>query len=198
MPSIFTDEDREAIRAQLIREGTTMMIECGITKMNLEKLAHSAGIAKGTFYNFFKTKQHFILAIIRDYQKQRFHVLEKEADEKAGSLSVYEAVRMYLSIYDPKDNPMFHMRDKDLDWIAQKIPPSELFDAKMDIAACSKILSCVRNLKKDIDCRIVSNFSRMIMFTLMQREYVHQEVFPQNIRMIVDMIVDYVSESDTD
>ena len=198
MPSIFSDEDKEVIRKKLIFEGTKMMTEQGITKMNLEKLAYSAGIAKGTFYNFFRTKQHFILAIIRDYQKQKYDVLKKEAEQKKGTLTVYEALHMYLKIYDPKENPMFHMRDSDLDWIASKIPPSELFDSEMDLTCCSMILSCVKGLRKDIDYRIVSNFSRMVMFTLMQREYVHQEVLPDNIKMIIDMLASYITENISD
>lgn len=194
MPSIFSEADKNAIRNQLIAEGSEMMLESGITKMNLEKLALSAGIAKGTFYNFFKTKQHFILAIIRSYQQQRFEVLKKEAEARKGTLSVYEAVEMFLSIYAPENNPMFHMKEKDLNWIAEKIPPEELFDSKMDLTCCSLIMSCVKDLRPDIDFRIVSNFSRMIMFTLMQKENVHQEVLTENIKMIIDLIVKYVTE----
>lgn len=193
MPNIFSEKEKEAIREQLLSEGKEMMLQCGITKMNLEKLAQSAGIAKGTFYNFFKTKQHFILAIIRDYQKQRFLVLKKEAEQKKGTLTLYEALEMFFSIYAPPYNPMFHMSDKDLNWIAEKIPSDELFDRDMDLSSCRMILSCVKGLKTDIDYRIVSNFSRMIMFTLMEKDCIYQEVFPDNIKMIVDMIASYIS-----
>ena len=193
MPSIFTDADREAIRTHLLDEGEQMMLRDGITKMNLGHLAHSAGIAKGTFYNFFKTKQHVILAILRRYQAQRAEVLAQEARKKRGSLTIYQAIDMYLSVYDPKTNPFFHMRDRDLDWIAEKIPPEELFDPEMDLRCCGMILSCVKDLRGDIDLRIVSNFSRMVMFTLMQQSNVHAEVLPTNIQMIIELIADYVS-----
>ena len=52
MPSIFSKEDKERIRMQLLAEGRKMMLERGITKMNIDELTESAGIAKGTFYNF--------------------------------------------------------------------------------------------------------------------------------------------------
>ena len=193
MPSIFSQEDKDAIRSRLLTEGKEMMLQSGITKMNLEKLALSAGIAKGTFYHFFRTKQHFILAIIRSYQQQRYEVLMKVAAEKKGSLTVREAVEMFLSVYDPAENPMFHMRDRDLDWIAEKIPPSELFDPVMDLKCCNAILSCVKNRRGEADPRIVSNFSRMVMFTLMQRDNVHQEVLNENIRMVVNLMADYIT-----
>ena len=198
MPRLFNAEKKEEIRNQLISEGKEMMLEEGITKMNLEKLAYSAGIAKGTFYNFFKTKQHFILAIIRTYQQQQYEILNQTAQQRKGTLSVTEAVQMFLTIYDPKTNPMFHMRERDLDWIAEKIPAAELFDAEMDLKCCRLILSCVKNLRQDVDYRIVSNFSRMIMFTLMQKECVHQEVLETNIRMIINMTTHYILQDDNE
>ena len=194
MPCIFTDAHREQIRTRLLDEGEQRMLEAGITRMNLEQLARSAGIAKGTFYNFFKTKQHFVLAIIRRYQARRAQVLAEEGRQKRDSLTPYEAVELYLAVYDPRENPFFRMRDSDLDWIAQKIPPEELFDAEMDLRCCRMILSCVKGLRPDADPRIVSNFSRMVMFTLMQKNNVHREVLPVNIKMLVDLIADYITD----
>ena len=193
MPSIFTPADRQAIQERLLSEGEKMMLASGITRMNLETLAHSAGIAKGTFYNFFRTKQHFILAIIRRYQAQRAEVLARETRSKQNSLTADQAIQMYLSVYDPKENPFFRMRDRDLDWIAEKIPAEELFYPEMDLRCCGMILSCVKDLRKDVDLRIVSNFSRMIMFTLMQQDNVHKEVLPQNIKMIVELVEAYIA-----
>ena len=63
----------------------------------------------------------------------------------------------------------------------------------MDLKCCSAILSCVKNRREEADPRIVSNFSRMVMFTLMQRDNVHQEVLPQNIRMLVELLTDYIA-----
>lgn len=57
MPQIFTPEKKAEIKAQLLKEGGEMMLERGITGMNIEELAASAGIAKGTFYNFFPSRQ---------------------------------------------------------------------------------------------------------------------------------------------
>ena len=196
MPSIFSAADKESIRSFLLSEGEKMMLESSIRKMNLEKLAYSAGIAKGTFYNFFKTKQHFVLAILRRYQAQRAEVLMEEARNNKGGLTLEQAIMMYLSVYDPQENPFFHMQEHDLEWIAEKIPPEELFDPEMDLRCCGMILSCVKNLRKDIDLRVVSNFSRMVMFTLMQQDNVHKEVLPVNIKMIIDLVGEYVSGSD--
>ncbi len=50
MPQIFTPEKKAEIKAQLLKEVREMMLERGITGMDIEELAASAGIAKGMFY----------------------------------------------------------------------------------------------------------------------------------------------------
>ena len=57
MPQIFTPEKKAEIKAQLLKEGREMMLERGITGMDIEELAAYAGIAKGMFYNFFPSRQ---------------------------------------------------------------------------------------------------------------------------------------------
>ena len=39
MSSIFSKEDKEQIRTQLLAEGREMMLKRGITKMNIDELA---------------------------------------------------------------------------------------------------------------------------------------------------------------
>ena len=70
-----------------------MMLERGITGMNIEELAASAGIAKGTFYNFFPSKQRFIIEIYNDYTDERLDALKAAAELKKGKLSVNEMLQ---------------------------------------------------------------------------------------------------------
>lgn len=53
MPQIFTPEKKTEIKAQLLKEGREMMLERGITGMNIEELAASAGIARVRFITSF-------------------------------------------------------------------------------------------------------------------------------------------------
>lgn len=46
MPQIFTPEKKAEIKAQLLKEGREMMLERGITGMDIEELAASAGVSQ--------------------------------------------------------------------------------------------------------------------------------------------------------
>ena len=106
---------------QLLAEGREMMLGRGITKMNIDELAENAGIGKGTLYNFFPSKQDFIMEIIHSYQNEKLAQLEKLAADKKGKLTLDETFEWYKTLHQPKENPLYHIIKKDKDWIMTKI-----------------------------------------------------------------------------
>ena len=192
MPSIFSQGDKERIRTQLLAEGREMMLERGITKMNIDELAESAGIAKGTFYNFFHSKQDFILEIIRSYQDGKLKQLEQLAAEKKGKITLDEAFEWYKTLYQPQENPLYHVSKKDMDWIMVKIPPERLFRPEVDIRIGRLILSMIEGVREDIDYRVLANFPKMMALALENKDFMHQEALKTNFQMIVDCMYRYV------
>lgn len=65
MPTAFTREQQENIREQLFQAGISLSKTMGMQGMTVSKLAVAAGIAKGSFYNFFESKETFILELTR-------------------------------------------------------------------------------------------------------------------------------------
>ena len=192
MPSIFSQEDKERIRTQLLAEGREMMLERGITKMNIDELAESAGIAKGTFYNFFPSKQDFILEIIHSYQDGKLVQLEQLAADKKGKITLDEAFEWYKTLYQPQENPLYHVSKKDMDWIMAKIPPERLFRPEVDIRTGRLILSMIEGVREDIDYRVLANFPKMMALALENKDFMHQEALETNFQMIVDCMYCYV------
>ena len=57
MPNAFTEEESKQIRQELILAGIRLSKELGVQKMSVEKLTAAVGIAKGSFYLFFGSKE---------------------------------------------------------------------------------------------------------------------------------------------
>ena len=192
MPSIFTEEDKERIRTQLLAEGRQMMLERGITKTNIDELAENAGIAKGTFYHFFSSKQDFILEIIHAYQDEKLTQLKRLAADKKGKLTYFEALKWYKTLYLPQENPLFQVSKKDLDWIMTKIPSERLFRPEMDIQTGKLILSMIEGVREDIDYRVLANFPKMAALAIENKEFMHQEVLEINFQLMIDCMYRYI------
>lgn len=57
MPRALTETERETIRARLVEVGRELFARYGLKKTTVEELAHAAGVAKGTFYLIFPSKE---------------------------------------------------------------------------------------------------------------------------------------------
>ncbi|HEY8393822.1 MAG TPA: helix-turn-helix domain-containing protein [Thermaerobacter sp.] len=55
---------REAVRNALLREGMRLMSRQGFEATTVDQIAAAAGVAKGTFYNYFTSKEDLALAAL--------------------------------------------------------------------------------------------------------------------------------------
>ncbi|MGB9202198.1 TetR/AcrR family transcriptional regulator, partial [Methanobacterium sp.] len=64
MPKTFTDKEKEIIRKTLISQGKILFSKYGLKKTSITELTNIAGIAQGTFYNFFESKEELYFEIL--------------------------------------------------------------------------------------------------------------------------------------
>lgn len=62
MPKILPDNIKEEILTTTRR----LVMECGYNKISIRDIAKACGIASGTFYNYFKSKQAVLSALLAD------------------------------------------------------------------------------------------------------------------------------------
>ena len=55
---------KEAIRGALLREGMRLLARQGFAATTVDQIASAAGVAKGTFYNYFASKEELALAAL--------------------------------------------------------------------------------------------------------------------------------------
>ncbi len=70
MPRIFSASERERIRRALVDEGRKHFLRYGLRKTSVEELTRTAGIAKGTFYHFFESKEDLCFEIYDEEEKE--------------------------------------------------------------------------------------------------------------------------------
>jgi AcrR family transcriptional regulator len=64
MPRAFTDTEKQTIRARLMEAGRACFLRYGLKKTTIEDLVKPAGIAKGSFYLFFESKEALYVEIM--------------------------------------------------------------------------------------------------------------------------------------
>ena len=94
MPRAFTDAERERIRERLLAVGRELFARYGLRKTTVEELARASGIAKGTFYLFFPSKEalyaEVLLSVIPDMVKKLLERSFGAAEDVREALVLYQ------------------------------------------------------------------------------------------------------------
>jgi AcrR family transcriptional regulator len=88
MPKAFTPKQKAAIRAALMTKGLAHFERFGVRKARIEDICRDVGIAKGSFYAFFPSKEALFMTLAdeRDVQHKadmRAFLMQAQADRRA-------------------------------------------------------------------------------------------------------------------
>lgn len=95
MPRAHTPAERERIRERLLQAGREGFGRVGLAKITIAELAREAGIGKGSFYQFFDSKEELFLAVQEQQEAAFKATLARELDRAA---SGRDAVRTLLLV----------------------------------------------------------------------------------------------------
>lgn len=95
MPKIFSEDDRAAIRRRLMAVAKEQFLRYGLRRTKVGELAGAVGIAKGTFYNFFDSKEDLCLAIYDEEEAAMREDSSKILKSNRGSQETMEALLAY-------------------------------------------------------------------------------------------------------
>lgn len=93
--------DAEKIRTQLLEIGLNLFEKNGYNSTGIQEIATAAEIPKGSFYNYFRSKEVFLTEVIKYYTENNIEFWGKlfnEAEEKCGDKSL-SAIFMFLTAY---------------------------------------------------------------------------------------------------
>lgn len=86
--------DPESRREDILKAALGLFREVGFEKVSVESIAKEAGIAKGSFYNYFKTKEGVYEAVIADIASQNLSIVKEHLSDK--TISPKERLTKYI------------------------------------------------------------------------------------------------------
>jgi AcrR family transcriptional regulator len=79
--------DRESRRAELVRAAATLFAERGVPATPVSDIVKAAGVAQGTFYLYFSSKDEIVLAVVEQIGDEMLAAIES-AVEASGTAAV--------------------------------------------------------------------------------------------------------------
>lgn len=121
----FTELERERIRQKLMVEGERLFTSFGIKKVSVDEIVRAAGIAKGTFYAFYPSKEHLYMEIAGNQQRRMWREMDAFLNENR-SLPPRELCKQcFLWMFrELQRYPMLKKADRETaDSLYRKLPP---------------------------------------------------------------------------
>jgi AcrR family transcriptional regulator len=134
MPKGFSDEEKERIQKKLMEAGGELFSKHGIKKTNVIDLTRAVGIAKGSFYSFYNSKEELFLDVLEQVEK----ILQKQMVQilkdinKNPKKSIKDFIKFHFEMRE--NNPIIKLfREKDtIEYLTIKLGNLERFKKKLD------------------------------------------------------------------
>jgi AcrR family transcriptional regulator len=99
-----TEDKRAARRTRILNAASTLLESWSLDDVNVDRIAKAAGIAKGTVYLYFRTREELVLEVFDRHHGLWLEALETELRDGTAPLRPEEAARLTVSTL--LDNPL--------------------------------------------------------------------------------------------
>src|SRR5690625_4214560 len=195
LASKFSQQEREYIYNQLLKSGRELFGNHGLSKTTISELTNQVGIAQGTFYHFFESKEALYFEIV---EQEESYIREKLLNKvllkgKLTKETFRDFLQQALQFLD--ESPMLRQLfdQSTMDQLLRKLPQEKLeSNNKGDINFLMPYIEQWQAdgvMKKLPPDTIVSIIRSLIILSL-QKEMIGES----NYKSTMDQLVQFISE----
>lgn len=192
-PKIFSIAEKEQLKEKMFFAGLELLKEHGMTHMSVEKITAAAGIGKSTFYNFFLTKEDFVLQLI-EFNRSRFW---KAVDDMLGNrekLTVDESKQVLREIINNNDSVYQYLTPEDEKKLADAMPDKGAADIEEEAETLKRLFALFEGVRANADYAVISNLLKILAMTAENRTMLHETGYTQTQEKLFDLLFDCVFE----
>ena len=141
--------------------------------MSVEKITAAAGIGKSTFYNFFLSKEDFVLQLI-EYNRSRFWKAVAELRGDREKLTAVESRQVLQAIINNNDSVYQYLTPEDEQKLAAASPDKGTADIDEETETLRRLFAVFENVRENVDFAVVSNLLKILALTAENRAMLHE------------------------
>lgn len=192
MPNAFTEDETKRIRKELILAGIRLSKELGIQRMSVEKITAAVGIAKGSFYLFFGSKEDFILETA-EYAGQRSQEMLLSKLNGRTQMSAHEFIEFFDAYLHSEFDLMNGLTVNDFLWLKNHIKKQIIFDPDMQLKTAEMWLSLIYDVREGVDTGTFVNLIKSIYAIREHSDTMVKASIESSIQIILRSIEIYIS-----
>ncbi|MBZ2128305.1 MULTISPECIES: TetR/AcrR family transcriptional regulator [Streptococcus] len=197
MATAFTSEEKEVIRKKLHKVAKECLQRYGVKKTTVDQMAAMTDISKGSFYNFYSSKEMLFFAVLEEYQIDVMNRLT----EQLGMETKIDTNRLVQLLYDFYQDFRYSFmytifKNHEMELLIRKLPKEVITNHHLiDDRMVKKIVSRI-DIRENVSVEIVSALFRTIAMTILHIEEIGEEQFDTTLRLVIQGVVEQITKED--
>ena len=197
MATAFTAEEKEVIRKKLHEVAKECLQRYGVKKTTVDQMAAMVDISKGSFYNFYPSKEMLFFAVLEEYQ---IDVMDR-LTEQLGMEAKIDTNRLVQLLYDFYQDFRYSFmytifKNHEMELLVRKLPKEAITNHHLiDDRMVKKIVSRI-NIRENISVEIVSALFRTIAMTILHIEEIGEKQFDTTLKLVIQGVVEQITKED--
>ena len=197
MATAFTSEEKEVIRKKLHKVAKECLQRYGVKKTTVDQMAAMVDISKGSFYNFYSSKEMLFFKVLEEYQIDVMNRLT----EQLGMETKIDTNRLVQLLYDFYQDFRYSFmytifKNHEMELLLRKLPKEAITNHHLiDDRMVKKIVSRI-NIRENVSVEIVSALFRTIAMTILHIEEIGEEQFDITLKLVIQGIVEQITKED--
>ncbi|HUX11638.1 MAG TPA: TetR/AcrR family transcriptional regulator [Spirochaetia bacterium] len=194
MPRGFSEKEREVVRGRLFTEGKALFERYGLARTTVEDLTRAAGIAKGSFYRFFASKELLYMELLEREEAALKSAILDAARAEPDARAAFVAVMHQMLDYVHTDSLVGRLRESGDYAILTRAVDAERLEGHFDedLATAESFLAVLREKGAvcDVDTRVFAGLLRGIALTALQEQQIGADVADSAMKLLVSYVAD--------
>ncbi len=190
----FNESEKEAIKNNLLEKGRDLFARKELRKTSVGELTRAVGIAQGSFYAFYNSKEELYFEILESEEKQISAIIEKNLhliEMTRGEFKQFLLQTIDLITSNPFLKKM--LDEKNYRALISKIPEGKFQKhLQEEYQFTDRLVNKFQEQEhmRQIKPEILSGLLYALFLLQLHRDEIGKEVFPEMFEFLIDIISD--------
>lgn len=190
----FSDKEKQIIRNKLISAGREFFGKYGLRRTSIEDLTKAAGIAQGSFYTFFDSKEELYLEVINNEGEAiKENFLKQEKD--IGHLTREDFKAFFKKILHViNTNPIIKQMflEEEVDLLVRKIPVEKIKECNRrfvdDFLPLIKKWQQEGSIITDYRPEVIVAVLQTLYYPILHKKAFDPDVFEEMVQLLIEIV----------
>ena len=191
MPKGFSEKEKQEIRQTLFEKGKTLFSMYGLKKTSVEDITKAVGIAQGSFYSFYGSKEELYFTIIEAEENLLREQLATGMDERPENPEDAIKTLLLRSFELIEKSPIIKRlyAENEMETLVRKLP-KEMVEAHLskDSSAITPVLKKWQDagFLRDWNSEVLMGVFRALFFMTLHKKEIGESVFDESLLFLIE------------